>query len=146
VTLLDAQAVVALLLGEPAADEVAELLHRPGQPVSISALGVAEVVDVLVRIMGRDHEAVVEKLDWLSAGGLISVPVDEDLGRVAGRIHAARYHRRDRPLSMADCVALATALARHEPLATSDPALAATAAEEGCDVIALPDSRDRRPG
>lgn len=145
-TVLDAQAVVALLLGEPAADEVAALVRDTGHPASISAVNVAEVVDVLVRVMGRTHEEVIEKLDWLSAGGLIVMPVDESIGRIAGRIHARRYHRRDRPLSMADCVALATAITHREPIATSDPPLAATAIAEGCDVVPLPDSQGRRPG
>jgi predicted nucleic acid-binding protein len=45
---------------------------------------------------------------------------------------------------MADCVALATAIALDQRLATSDPALLAAAAEEGCRVIALPDSQGRR--
>jgi uncharacterized protein with PIN domain len=146
VTVLDAQAIVALLRGEPAADDVAALLRDPGHHVSISAVNVAEVVDVLVRVMGRSSEEVSEKLDWLSAGGLVVVPVDEGIGRTAGRIHATRYHRRDRPLSMADCIALATALVRREPIATSDLPLVATAAAEGCDVVPLPDSQGRRPG
>lgn len=145
-TVLDAQAVVALLLGEPAADEVAALIRDAGHPASISALNVAEVVDVLVRVMGRTHEEVIEKLDWLSAGGLVVTPVDETIGRIAGRIHAMRYHRRERPLSMADCIALASAITHHEPIATSDPPLAATATAEGCDVVPLPDSQGRRPG
>ena len=145
-TVLDAQAVVALLLGEPAADEVAAMTRDSGHPVSISAVNVAEVVDVLVRVMGRTHDQVIEKLDWLSAGGLVVVPVDEGIGRIAGRIHAERYHRRDRPLSMADCIALATAITQREAIATSDPPLAATATLEGCDVVPLPDSQGRRPG
>jgi PIN domain nuclease of toxin-antitoxin system len=143
---LDSQAVVALLIGEPAAPEVAELLRDPAQPVSISAVNVAEVVDVLVRVMGRRRDEVIEKLDWLAAGGLRVVSLDEDIGRAAGGIHATRYHRRERPLSLADGVALATALARGESIATSDPALAVTATEEGVDVIWLPDSQGRRPG
>jgi len=96
--------------------------------------------------MGRSHDEVLEKLDWLGAGGLTVVSVDEAIGRSAGRLHAMRYHRRERPLSLADCVALATAIANREPIATSDPPLAKTAKEEGCDIIALPDSHGRRPG
>jgi len=144
-TVLDAQAVVALLLGEPASPEVAELLRDPERPASISAINVAEVIDVLVRVTGRRHDEVIEKLDWLVAGGLTVVSVDDAIGRTAGRLHATRYHRRERPLSLADCVALATALASGEPIATSDPPLAVTAREEGCDVIRLPDSQGRRP-
>lgn len=145
-TVLDAQAVIALLLGEPAATEVAALLRDPQQPASVSALNVGEVMDVLIRITGRTADEVAEKLDWLIAGGLRVVAVDEDLARVAGRLHAEHYHRRDRPLSLADCVALATAVRLGEPLATSDPPLAATASATGCRVLPLPDSLGQRPG
>ena len=144
-SVLDAQAVVALLLGEPAAEEVAALLSEPGGRVSISAVNLAEVVDVLVRVIGRTFEDVAEKLDWLEAGGLDLAEVDAGIGRLAGRCHARYYHRRDSPLSMADCVALATALQLGEPLVTADAPLAAAAALEGCVVIALPDSLGRRP-
>jgi PIN domain nuclease of toxin-antitoxin system len=144
-TVLDAYAIVALLLGEPAAEEVAGLLERPGQPASASVINLAEVVDVLVRINGRPIDAVMEKLDWLTAGGLESVDVDEGLAIAAGRIRAKHYERVNQPLSLADCVALATAVAMNEPLATADPPLAAAAADEGCKIVALPDSRGRRP-
>lgn len=45
---------------------------------------------------------------------------------------------------MADCVALATAMALDRQLATSDPALLSAAVDEGCQVVALPDSQGRR--
>ena len=144
-TILDAQAVVALLVGEPAAEEVGALLRDPGDPSCISAVNVAEVIDVLVRIMGRDLREVDEKLDWLEAGGMQVMAVDEVVGRTAGRLHAENYRRRDRPLSMADCIALGTAIVLAQPLATSDPPLAATAREQGCAVVALPDARGERP-
>ena len=144
-TVLDAYAIVALLLGEPAAEEVATLLERPGEPASASVINLAEVVDVLVRMNGRPIEAVVEKLDWLTAGGLHSVEVDEGLALAAGRIRAEHYNRVDRPLSLADCVALATAIALNEPLATADPPLAAAARDLGCKIVPLQDSRGRRP-
>ncbi len=144
-TVLDAQAVVALLRGEPAAPDVAALLRDPSDRVSISAANIAEVIDVLVRLMGRNLEEVVERLDWLGAGGLTVVAVDEGIGRDAGRLHARRYDRKTSPLSLADCLALATARALQTALATSDGPLAAAARHENCDVIALPDSRGRRP-
>ncbi len=84
-------------------------------------------------------------MDWLLAGGLRVVPVDETIGRAGGRLRAEHYHRRDRKLSVADCIALATAEALHEPLATSDPAIAATAEAIGVAVIPLPDSSGARP-
>jgi hypothetical protein len=48
-------------------------------------------------------------------------------------------------ISLAHCVALATARALEEPLATSDPVLIETARSEGADVVGLPDSAGRLP-
>lgn len=95
--------------------------------------------------MGWPADEVEEKLRWLILGGLAVVAVDEAIGLAAGHLHAAHYHRTRRPLSFADCVALAAASIRAEALATSDPALVATAAEIGCATIPLPDARGLRP-
>jgi predicted nucleic acid-binding protein len=88
---------------------------------------------------------VVEKLDWLAAGGLHVAAVDDAIGREAGRLHAAHYDRVRRPLSLADCLALATALTLGDVLATADAPLADAARAEGCSIVALPDSQGRRP-
>ena len=144
-TVLDAQAVVAFLRGEPAAAEVAALLRDRDDPPVVSAVNEAEILDVLVRIMGRTVDEVEQRLDWLRAGGLDVIPVDEPLARSAGRLRAAHYDRAVHPISLADCVALATALARGDRLATSDPPLADVARREGCAVLALPDSGGIRP-
>lgn len=114
-------------------------------PPQISAIHLAEVLDVLVRHQGWPADEVEEKLRWLTLGGLGVVAVDESLGLGAGRLHADHYHRSQRALSLADCAALATALALGRRLATSDPALIAAAHSEGCAAIALPDSRGQRP-
>jgi predicted nucleic acid-binding protein len=95
---------------------------------------------VLVRHQGWPVDDVEERLFWLRLGGMDVVPVDEAIGLCAGRLHAQHYHREQRPLSMADCVALATSLAQGDRLATSDPALIAAASDEGCETVALPDS------
>jgi predicted nucleic acid-binding protein len=100
---------------------------------------------VLVRHQGWPAADVEEKLRWLTLGGLEVVVLDERIALGAGRIHARHYHRTRRPLSLVDCTALATALALGQRLATSDPALIAAAADEGCETIALLDSRGRRP-
>ena len=121
------------------------MLRDPRDRSLISAVNVAEVIDVLVRLRARTVPEVAEKLDWLAAGGLEVVSVDESVGRTAGRIRAEHYDRRRRPISPADCVALATARARDEPLATSDPVLIEVARAEGADVVGLPDSRGRLP-
>lgn len=139
-TVLDAQAVVALLLGEPAARRVADLIRDESSPAVISALNVAELFDVLVRVHGRAPVDVGEKLDWLIAGGLAIVPMDEPLARSAGLIRAEHYDRLRRPLSLADCVALATAVERNDALATADRPLSEAAARRGVDIITLPNS------
>lgn len=100
---------------------------------------------MLSRIYGRETAATMDALLLLEAGGLRIVPVDADLGLDAGGLHARLYDRRTSPLSMADCVALATALSLNEPLATSDPPLALAAQNEGVEVIRLGDSSGQAP-
>jgi uncharacterized protein with PIN domain len=133
------------LTGEPAAPEVEVLLRDTQDPPQISAVNLAEVLDVLVRHQGWPVDEVAEKLRWLTVGGLQVTPVDEPTGLRAGELHARHYHRSRRPVSLADCVALATALLLDQRLATSDPALIAAAGDESCSVLALPDARGHRP-
>jgi predicted nucleic acid-binding protein len=133
------------LTGEPAAGEVETLLRDETDPTTISAVNLAEALDVLVRHQGWPVPEVEEKLRWLTLGGLRVLPVDEGIGLLAGRLHARYYHRDRRPLSMADCVALASAIALGQRLATSDPALLATAVDEDCQVRVLLDSQGKRP-
>lgn len=128
--------MIALLLGESTSGAVADLL-RSDSRVVITALNVAEVIDALVRVAGRPLDAVQERIDWLVAGGMEVDPVTESIGRLAGTIRSERYHRTQRPLSMADCVALAAARTHMASLATSDRHMATTAREESVEVIAL---------
>lgn len=113
--------------------------------MSVSAINLAEVVDVMARIYGRTPAETLDALALLESGGLRVAPVDADIGLDAGALHAQHYDRRTSALSMADCVALATARMLQEPLATSDPALAAAARASGVVVVVLPDRRGRRP-
>ena len=53
---LDAYAVLALLKGEPATAPVRRLLERDPD-ASLTTLGVSEVLDQLVRIVGVSEEA-----------------------------------------------------------------------------------------
>lgn len=139
-SVLDAQAVVAALVGEPAAGEVEDLLRGSAGPPRVSAANVAEIVDVLVRFRSQQAELVEERLDWLVAGGLEVIAVEDGLARRAGAVRSRYYHARQRPISLADCLALATALALDDVLATSDPHLLDTATAEGCRIQPLPDS------
>jgi len=99
----------------------------------------------MARVFGQPPDEVRAALELLDAGGLGTIPVDGDIGVEAGRLHARFYDRRTSPLSMADCVALATAMSLGEPLATSDPPLAAAAGAVGVEVLSLPDARGQLP-
>ncbi len=141
-TVLDAYAVLAYLRGETAAAEVATLLRAP---TVLSAASAAEVVDQLVRVYGRDADDVHADLALLASAGMEIVPVTESLGFHAGRLRARYYHRQRMPVSLADCMAAATALDRRKPLATSDPPLAQLIWAKSGNVHGLPDSSGKLP-
>ena len=140
---LDAYAVLAFLRDEAGADEVATLLR--GGPTAMAAANVAEVVDQLVRVDRRDPDDVHADLGLLSYAGVDILPVTVDDGLAAGRLRARHYHRERCAVSLADCIAAATALARRTPLATADPALAAVVRGEGGEVHPLAGSRGVEP-
>ncbi len=52
-TVLDAYAVIAFLRADPATPEVRKLLETDAQ---LTSVGVAEVLDHLVRVVGADEE------------------------------------------------------------------------------------------
>lgn len=135
-TVLDSFAVLALLKGEPAATEVRRLIDHGA--CTLTTLGVAEVVDHLVRIVGvSDEEAALD----VAQLGLADVePLQSEVALRAGLTRARHYHRRRRAVSLADCVAAETARALRQPLATADPHLLDTCRDEGISTLALPDS------
>jgi len=143
VTVLDAQAIVAGLTAEPAMSEVARILHDRDSIPMVSAVTVGETMDVLVRVRHHRVEHCDAQLQLLYSGGLEVVPVDEEIGRLAGLLRARHWNRDSRPVSLADCTALATGMINQEPLATADAALIGAARAEGHPVIVLPDSRGR---
>ena len=135
-TILDAYAVLAFLKGEAAASNVRRLLDDPGS--SLTSLGVAEVLDHLVRIVGVEEEHAT--LDLAELGLLDGLPVESAIGVGAGRLRARRYHRTRCAVSLADCVAAELARAHRQPLATSDPHLLDVCHAEGIAVTVLPGS------
>lgn len=141
-TVLDAYAVLAYLRNETAAELITELLRSP---TMLSAVNAAEVIDQLVRVYGRDPDDVHADLAVLSHAGMHLSPVSADVGILAGRLRARHYHRERMAVSLADCVAAATALSTGRPLATADPALAAMVRVEGISLHAFPDSAGRLP-
>lgn len=141
-TVLDAYAVLGYLRGEPVADEVADLLRSP---TVLCAANAAEVLDLLVRLFSRDPDDVHADLALLEHAGMTIAPVSPDDALAAGRLRARHYDRQDCAVSLADCLAAATALGQARSLATADPALARMVRTEGGEVLPLPDSRGRLP-
>jgi PIN domain nuclease of toxin-antitoxin system len=135
-TVLDAHAVVAYLRDEPGAASVAGLLTA--REAALTAVGLGEVFDQLVRVAGGDEEEVA--LDLAELGLLDALGVDAALGAAAGRLRARHYHRTRRPVSMADCVVAETGRALARPVATSDPHLLGVCHAEDIGVIVLPGS------
>ncbi len=132
--LLDAFALIALMAEEPAADQV-EVLMRQGD-TAITAVNLAEALDVLQRVQGISRERLETLTAPLVGSGLALVAIDERIARDAGDIRARRYHRTRAPVSLADCILLAAAGASDE-LATADAPLIAVAEAEGIRVRAL---------
>lgn len=141
--LLDSTALVAVFLGEPAASEVESLLR--GGETAITSANLTEVMDVLGRVFGNELEAVEAKLVPLLVTALPVMTVGEAEARKAGEVRIRRYHRRDNPLSLGDCLLLGSALVLGAAVATSDVPLARSARSEGLDVVALKDSVGRTP-
>lgn len=133
---LDAFAVLALLKAEPAANQVRNLVQAGG--TTLTTLGVAEVTDHLVRIVGVTEEDAALDLAQLQLAD--PQPLHAGLALRAGLLRARHYHRRTRAVSLADCIAAETARTLSLPVATSDPHLLEFCRDEGIDVIALPDT------
>ncbi len=139
-TVLDSQAVLAFLADEPAAEDVEAILRGRDGVASASAITIAEVIDVGVRRYGQRVEMMGDRVSALIAGGLEIVPASEDIARLAGALRARHWDRDRRPVSLADCVVLATGMALGDQLATSDAALIAAARDEGHPVVVLRNS------
>ncbi len=137
--LLDAYAVIALLRGERAAEEVAALVRDGG--AMIHPLNLAEVIDRMTRLGAADADDV--EADVLVVGIEVTPP-DADGLIDAGRLRARHYDRARCCVSLADCVAALHAIRIHVPLATSDPHLSEVVAAEGGTVVALPDTTGAR--
>ena len=141
-TVLDAFALVALALDEPAAAEVEALIRRGG--AAVSAVNLAETIDQLVRVRSYALGDVRASFAPVLSEHVAVLDATEQVAWRAAEIRARHYHRDRCPLSLADCVALASVSSSGE-LATADPALARVARGAGVSLIALPDSSGRRP-
>jgi predicted nucleic acid-binding protein len=137
-TLLDANALVAVILGEPAMKPVLGLL-REGN-TAMTGPNIAEVYDASVRREGLSAGRVAEVVEPLFESAIETVAVDTGLARRAAEIRLEHYHRATRALSLADVILLA-AVGSGDRVATSDSAVLAVAAELGIETIELPPNR-----
>jgi predicted nucleic acid-binding protein len=136
VILLDAYALIAFLVGGPAAARVRAILREGDAAVATANL--AEALDVAGRIYGLAIERSVEVLDPLLEGPLTPVALDVPVAQRAADIRAEHYHRSTRPISLADAVLLASA-GTVDRIATADPDVLAVAKSMQIAVIELPE-------
>lgn len=141
-TFLDAQALVAFMVGEPAADEVEAILARGD--ARIASINLAETIDIALRVHGVPRARLVAEMTALNRSALEVVDCDEARAARAGELRARHYRRRDCPVSTADCVLVAST-APGDAIATSDGPVLEVARAEGVAVIPLPDSQGKRP-
>lgn len=139
---LDANALLALLLGEPAESEVAELLRR--SVCATPAPCLSEVVDRLVRRHGVEPGRVVDRLGLLIDASLGVLAIENRIGWLAGELRATHCDRKTATLSLSDCILLAST-GTEDKLATADRAVALTARALNLEVIPLLDSKGNRP-
>ncbi len=133
-TILDAYAVLAVLRREAASEHVTKILRRGG--ASLTAIGLAEVIDRVIRLEHADADEAALDIAQLGLGD--AVPTTASIAASAGRLRARHYHRIRCALSMADCIAAESARAMDRPLATADPSLLDVCHAEGIAVIPLP--------
>lgn len=138
--ILDAYAVLALLKGEPAANLVSMLLAEDGG-ARLTAVGVAEVIDHLIRLVGTSEDEA--SLDIAQLGLADALRVDAAMATAASALRARHYHRRRRAVSLADCVAAEAARTCGVALVSADPHLLGLCHDETIERIALPDSAGR---
>lgn len=133
-TLLDAYALIAFLVGGPAAAQVRALLREGDAAVATANL--AEALDVSRRIYHLPIERAMDVLEPLFAGPLAAIPLDLSTARRAAEIRSRHYHRSARPISLADAILLAST-GPGDRLATTDPDVLAVARSEGLGTLAL---------
>lgn len=134
-TLLDAYALIAFLVGGPAAPRVRAILREGDAAVATANL--AEALDVSQRVHRVPIPRAVEILEPLFDGSLTAIPLDVEVARRAAEIRARHYHRSSRPISLADAVLIASARAG-DRVATADPDVLAVARVEELGSVALP--------
>jgi PIN domain nuclease of toxin-antitoxin system len=135
VTLLDAYALIAFVVGGPATQQVRAILREGDAAVATANL--AEVLDVSQRVHAIPIPRAVEVLEPLLEGPLTAVPLDSTVARRAAEIRATHYHRSTRPISLEDAVLIGSAQLG-DRIATADPDVLAVADAEKLESVTLP--------
>jgi PIN domain nuclease of toxin-antitoxin system len=135
VTLLDAYALIAYVIGGPAKEKVIAILRE--NQTAIATANLIEVFDVVGRQHAYPVERVSEIIEPLFATTLSVVHLDEHLARRAAEIRVEHYHRSRSPLSLADVILIAS-VGEGDRIATADPDVLATASTLGIETIELP--------
>ena len=134
-TLLDAYALIAFLVGGPATQQVRAIIREGNAGVATANL--VEVLDVSQRVYGVSTSRTLETLEPLLEGSLTAVHLDLTVARRAADIRARHYHRCSRPISLADAVLIGSAESG-DRIATADPDVLAVAEAEKIGSIVLP--------
>lgn len=133
-TVLDAYALIALRLDEPAAEEVERIL-RSGD-AAVTSVNYGEALDRLMRARQIPEPRVRAAFEPLLDTSLRRIDVGFPLVETAVRLRAKHYHRERRPLSLADCICVAAA-GSDGAVATADDPMLAMAEAEGIRTVPL---------
>ncbi|MGH2782820.1 MAG: hypothetical protein ACRDL4_10295 [Thermoleophilaceae bacterium] len=135
-TLLDAYALIAFLVGGPATTQVRAILREGDAAVATANL--VEVLDVSERVHGLVMTRAIAIIEPLFDASLAAIPLDLAVARRAAAIRARHYHRSERPISLADAVLLAST-GPDDRVATADRHVLAAAAAEELESVRLPE-------
>lgn len=134
-TLLDAYALIAYVIGGPAKEKVIAILRE--SQTAIATANLIEVFDVVGRQHSYPVERVSEIIEPLFATTLSVVHLDEHLARRAAELRIEHYHRSRSPLSLADAILIGSAQSG-DRIATADPDVLVTASKLGIETVELP--------
>lgn len=135
-TILDAYALIAFLIGGPAAASVRAILREGDAAVATANL--AETLDISQRRFGLPVECAMAQLEPLLAGPLQAAPLGCAIALRAAELRSRHCHRSQRPISLADAVLPASA-SSGDRIATADSAVLALARAERLPSLALPE-------
>jgi predicted nucleic acid-binding protein len=136
VTLLDAYALVAFLIGGPSSATVRGLLREGDTAVTTANL--AETLDVAERRYAIPVLRSMEFLDPLLDGPLTTLALDVRIAVRAATIRSQHYDRAKRDLSIGDSILIASA-GPADRIVTADAAVLAVAGRLQLATVALAD-------